>query len=269
MRQIHQPKIRKWSRLALCSILGMCTVSIPVTLAFALSVTGSSDLLTIGATSKPNVLRPTAAVKESLLCTPIKGYYALTFSHGPNPESSEDIAKALRDSRSVATFFDVGQWVVKYPKLFNAERKVGNVSVESYTPNIDLTKVSVERRVQELQTAAKVMGFQNSWFRPTRTSNFVESDADRMGLELVGWSTDTRDNRIGTTVNAVVKRALTVKSGGIILLHNTPLAAEAIPHIVGRLRARHMCPGLLESSQHGLKDPSGNALGVRAIEPRP
>jgi peptidoglycan/xylan/chitin deacetylase (PgdA/CDA1 family) len=235
-------------KLGLLSLVGISAVSIPVTVALALSATGVDSPLELGTATdvRPARQNPAKAITESLKCTPKQGYYALTFDDGPYPETTARLVDALKDSGAVATFFDVGERAAAHQDLVEQQRTAGQVANHSYT-HAHLPELSRERRFQELTATAKVLNHPNAFVRPPFGETSPETDADMRttDLEPVYWTTDTYDWE-QPPADVIVKRALAVQPEGIILLHDgRENTVQAVPRIVSELRSRGMCPGLL------------------------
>jgi peptidoglycan/xylan/chitin deacetylase (PgdA/CDA1 family) len=238
----------KRAKLALLCLVGISAVSIPVTVALALSATGVDSPLQLGTGTdvRPARQNPAKAISESLKCSPTKGYYALTFDDGPYPETTTRLVEALKDAGAVATFFDVGERAAAHQDLVEQQRTAGQVANHAYT-HAHLPQLSQERRFQELTATAKVLGHPNAFVRPPFGETSPETDADMLTTDLVPvyWTTDTYDWE-QPPVDVIVKRALAVQPEGIILLHDgRENTVRAVPRIVSELRSRGMCPGLL------------------------
>jgi peptidoglycan/xylan/chitin deacetylase (PgdA/CDA1 family) len=242
---------KRWKmklQLAVLAVIGICAVSVPVTIALVLSTTAGGSPLTLGKANRPRARaeNPAKAVAQALKCAPTKGYYALTFDDGPFPETTERLVGALAGAGAVATFFDVGHRADDRPDLVQRQRTVGQVANHSYT-HAHLPKASQERRFKELTATAEALGHPNAFVRPPygETNPATDADMKKTGLVPVYWTTDTYDWQ-RPPVDLIVKRALAVEPGGIVLLHdgreNTVLA---VPRIVSELRSRGMCPGFL------------------------
>jgi peptidoglycan/xylan/chitin deacetylase (PgdA/CDA1 family) len=260
-------KLAKWFKLAGLAMLGLCTVSIPVTVALALSATGASDLLTLGDIApKQHHVTPAKEV-AGLRCVAKRGYYALTFDDGPFVDMTPRIVKALRKAKAVATFFDVGAVAASHQDLVELQRSVGQVANHGFS-HPQLPQVSEARRVQELQAAAKVLDYPNVFFRPPYDETSAQTDlaVSRTGLTPVYWTVDAQD--AGTSTNAIIQRALAVKPGGIIHLHDgVENTASAIGGIVERLRKRGMCSGFLATTQKTIVGANGVPFHVIAVKP--
>jgi len=256
----------KWLNLAGLAVLGVCTVSIPLTVAIVLSTTGASDVLSIGGiTPKHHHATPANAVSD-IRCVAKRGYYALTFDGGPLPATTRQLVGALAKARAVATFFDPGERAAARQDLVELQRSVGQVANEGYTLE-DMTRESQARRYQELRAGAKVLDYPNAFFRPLGdTSSGVEADARRTGLTVVYWTVDVTGSSLSAT--AIAQLALKVEPGGIIRLRDgSAQTLEAIPRIVTGLRRSGMCPGFISTTTRDIV--GGNGLAFDAVAVRP
>ena len=262
----------KRAKLALLSLVGISAVSIPVTVALALSATGTESPIVLGTSADvaPARKNPAKAITQSLKCVPKKGYYALTFDDGPYPETTERLVDALKQAGAVATFFDIGERAAAHPELVELQRTAGQVANHSYT-HAHLPEVSQERRFQEFTATARVLNHPNAFVRPPFGETSAATDADMRTTQLVPvyWTTDTRDWE-QPPVADIVKRALTVKPEGIILLHDgRENTLQAVPRIVAGLRSRGMCPGLLAKTDKTVVSAyRGTKFNVIAVSPK-
>jgi peptidoglycan/xylan/chitin deacetylase (PgdA/CDA1 family) len=260
-------KPMKSLKLAGLAAVGLCTVSIPVTVAVAMSATGTSDVLTLGAiTAKGHHATPAKAV-AGLRCEATRGYYALTFDEGPFGRGTPRIVAQLKRARAVATFFDTGADAAAHQDLVELQRSVGQVANHSYS-HPRMSQVSDARRLQELQATAKVLDYPNVFFRPPygEAGAQIDAAARSTGLAPVYWTVNA--HRTGASVEAIVKRTLTVRPGGIILLREgVANAAGAIEGIVGGLRKQGMCPGFLAKTPKTIVAANGVPFHVIAVKP--
>ena len=167
----------------------------------------------------------------------------------------------------MATFFDVGEDAVAHPDLVELQRSVGQVANHSYT-HPHLSRVSDERRLQELTATARALDFPNVFFRAPygQADPLTDAALRRTGLTSVYWTLDTRD--VGAPTGAIVQRALAVRPGGIILVHDGVQATvRAIAGIVEGLRQRGMCPGFLATTQRSVRAANGVSFHVTAVKP--
>jgi peptidoglycan/xylan/chitin deacetylase (PgdA/CDA1 family) len=263
----HRRQLVKWLKLCGLAVLGICTVSIPLTVAIVLSTTGASDVLTLGGISPKHQHETPAGAIADIRCVPKRGYYALTFDQGPFAGTTGKLVAALVKARAVATFFDVGEQAAAHQDLVELQRTVGQVANEAYSAP-DLTAVSQARRYQELQATAKVLDYPNILFRPPYgvTNPSVEGDVHHTGLTTVYWTVDASAGDLSAT--AVVQLALQVRPGGIIRLKDgreAPL--QAIPAVVSGLRRLGMCPGLIAPTRQNVIGANGLIFHAVAVKP--
>jgi peptidoglycan/xylan/chitin deacetylase (PgdA/CDA1 family) len=263
----NRRRLAKWLKLGGLAVLGLSTVSIPVTIAIASSATGASDVPTIAPIAQTKQRRTPAKALAGLHCVAKRGYYALTFDEGPSAGTTPRIVAALSRAKAVATFFDVGEDAVAHQDLVELQRSVGQVANHSYS-HPHLSQLSDARREQELTATARALDFPNVFFRPPYGEADPQTDAAvrRTGLTSVYWTVDTRDVRAPT--EAIVKRALAVKPGGIILVHDgVEHTVRAIPGITEGLRKRGMCPGFLATTHRSVRGANGIPFHVTAVKP--
>ena len=260
-------QLLKWLKLAGLSVLGICTVSIPLTVAIIFTTTGASDVLTLGDISPKHRHQTPAKAIADIRCVAKRGYYALTFDDGPFASTTRNLVVALTKARAVATFFDIGQRAAAREDLVELQRSAGQVANETYSAP-DMTRVSQARRYQELEAAAKVLDYPNVFFRPPfgATSAAVEADVLRTGLTSVYWTVDASDPALSAT--AIVQLAEQVSPGGIVrLVDGRQQTVEAIPAIVAGLRDLGMCAGLVSTTKHAVTGANGLAFHATAVKP--
>lgn len=255
-------------------VLGIAGVTVPVTLALVFHAPASHDpaprsppeqvVLWDGSARAASPIHPSAAV-AAIRCRPTRGWYALTFDGGPLPRRTRALARAIRRAHAIATFFVIGARAAEHPALLDVQRRVGIVASHGFT-HANLTRVSHERRVEEMAATARLLGHPNRFFRPPFGASNPAADADIAagGLVPVYWTVDaTHGDRA-----AIVRRALRVRPGGIVLLNEGSLATiRAIPTIVRQLRARGLCPGFLRPAEAGVQAPRGQIFHVEAVRP--
>lgn len=260
-------RIARALKLAGLAVLGLCSVSIPVTLAVVLSATGSSDVLVLGDAKPAGHHASPARAVAGLRCVATRGWYALTFEDGPAPGATPRLVRAIRRAGAVATFFDVGRAAAARPDLVELQRRVGQVANHSYS-HPRWAGLSPARRLQELQATARILDYPNAYFRPPEgaATPALKADLGRTGLISVLWTVDARDRLLDA--RGVAQRAATVQPGGILLLHEgTTAGVSALPAIVTSLRRRGMCPGFLAATSAQAVSPEGVAFHVRAVRP--
>ncbi|WP_246150838.1 polysaccharide deacetylase family protein [Streptomyces qinzhouensis] len=195
---------------------------------------------------------------------------AITFDDGPTALTG-DYLKALRDAGNIrATFFVTGSLASASPdgtrRIAAAGHRIGN---HSYThPN--LVALDAATAFAELRDTSRVVRAQTgrapSLFRPPfgSTDARTRQDAARLGMTEVIWTADTVDWS-GIPAETIVANALTVKAGGIILLHDgLPATLEAIPGIVRGLAERKQCAGRIVYSEEPVQAWPGLTFHAKA-----
>ena len=168
-----------------------------------------------------------------------KPYVALTFDDGPGPYTRQ-LAALLRRYHARATFFEIGEKVVRKPRLVRLEASVGAIGDHSFThPNlITLPPEQIRRELARTKRAIRrVTRRKVVLFRPPFGDNAAEilQIARRLGMLEVMWNEDSGDASEASTPSSqeiyqnLVDR---VKAGGIVLMHED----EVVPRTLHALR---------------------------------
>lgn len=168
---------------------------------------------------------------------------ALTFDDGPYGETTEQILATLADEGVSATFFVVGRHVEDRPALvraiLNAGHEVGN---HTYS-HPRLTEISHEEARQELvkceEAFFKATGTHMNLMRPPgmQFDDGLLRLAQDMGYTTIHWNAVAGDY-VPVEPAMVTKRVLwQVQPGSVILLHDSPDTARALPELIRRLKA--------------------------------
>ena len=180
-----------------------------------------------------------------------------TFDDGPHIKGAPLILDALKKEGIHATFFVVGIRVREHPELvkrmIDEGNEVGNHTQDHYRlDTLPLKNVKTEIRNCEINVE-RACGRRTTLLRPPgmRMTHDVMLQIKSMGYTTVGWNVGAHDfipattnkmtpemiEDMNTTPSEVAKRVLdNVKPGVIILLHDNPVTAAALPAIIGKLR---------------------------------
>jgi peptidoglycan/xylan/chitin deacetylase (PgdA/CDA1 family) len=182
------------------------------------------------------------------------GKVALTFDDGPGPLTRAFLHRLSR-LHAKATFFPVGYAVARRPHVLREIRAAG-MSIGNHTithplmGRLPANRQRVEIEGQE-RTLQRVIGYRPLFFRPPYRSYSLVTAREIAAAGMVGslWSVDSRDyTRPG--VRRIVRNALQVKPGGVILMHDfggdRRQTLAALGPIVRRLRKRHLEPVTLD-----------------------
>jgi peptidoglycan-N-acetylglucosamine deacetylase len=213
-------------------------------------------------------ITPNTAATAAPAC---RGYVALTFDDGPFPTTGL-LLDRLADLKVRATFFNLGKAELQYPGVVRREAKAGmwfgNHSYDHpYLTQLspgDLTYQLRETRLIHRAITTRSQGF----FRPPYgdTNEAVRAEAARLGMTEALWTVDTKDYE--STTDLIVARALTVKPGGVILMHDGKAQTRAaLPRIVAGLRERHLCAGKLARTSTPQQVWPGLDTYVKAVKP--
>lgn len=170
---------------------------------------------------------------------------ALTFDDGPNPKTTPEVLKVLREKNVKATFFILGENAKQYPELVAKAASEGHeIGSHSYTHR-HLKDLSEEECAEELDKAEEIIGTvapRPKLFRPPGGlyNDIVLREAKKRGYTTVLWSVDPEDWKRPSVQNVIKTVMDKAKSGGIILMHDGiyPLPTpKAVAIIIDRLRA--------------------------------
>jgi peptidoglycan/xylan/chitin deacetylase (PgdA/CDA1 family) len=177
------------------------------------------------------------------------GYVGLTYDDGPTPETTAALLQALKAAHARATFFDLGNNALAHPELVRAQQRAGHWIGNHTMSHPNLPQLGEPAAFQEIADTQKVLrkitGERPRLFREPfgAVSDQVRADVARLHLLEVLWTVDSRD-WAGASTDEIVAAAATLQPGGIILMHDWAQASvDAVPRIVGDLRARGLCPG--------------------------
>lgn len=170
---------------------------------------------------------------------------ALTFDDGPHPASRTRILEILKAYRVRATFFEVGAHMDAYPDLVLRTLQEGH-EIGNHTQNhqrlIGLPARTLHREINDVDiTCYRITGKHLRLFRPPgmRYDATVVAEARRLGYVLVGYTTASHDYEPGESPEFIARRTIQrTEAGSILLLHDYPATAEALPEILRTLLAR-------------------------------
>ncbi|MFD1786126.1 glycosyltransferase [Sphingomonas floccifaciens] len=186
---------------------------------------------------------------------------ALTFDDGPDGTWTPQILDVLERRHVPATFFVIGENVLRHPGLVNRIVADGSeLGNHSYThPNLASAsetsarlEMNATQRVVEAYTRHRMTLFRAPYFgdaEPTTTDELLPAlTAQRAGYTVVGLHVDPNDwqrpgaDAIVHQVLAQVAAATPTVSGNVVLLHDgggdRAQTVAALPRIIDALRAR-------------------------------
>ncbi|WTE38402.1 polysaccharide deacetylase family protein [Streptomyces sp. NBC_01618] len=192
-------------------------------------------------------------------------HVALTFDDGPDPRSTPLFLDALDRLSARATFFVLGESLLRHPELGrDIARRGHELAVHGWThsrpwlpaPGRDLREVS-----RAAEAVRRVSGVQPSWYRPPYgiLTGGRWAAALACGLRPVLWSAWGREWARDATAEGVLTTVRGgLRGGGTVLLHDADQSASyqwrpvlaALPELIKGLRTAGLTVGPL--TDHGL-----------------
>ena len=166
---------------------------------------------------------------------------ALTFDDGPYGETTEQILDALKERGAQATFFVIGVHVEARPELIRRMlldgHEVGNHTY-SHPRLPELTLAQARQELVQCEAAfVAATGSQMNLMRPPgmRYNDDVLRLAQDLGYATIHWNVAAGDY-VPVNPEAIVARVMQqATNGSVILLHDSPDTAKALPTILQRL----------------------------------
>ena len=162
--------------------------------------------------------------------TPSEKVIYLTFDDGPVPEVTPSVLDILDKYGWKATFFCVGENVLKYPELYNEVLRRGHRTGNHSFNHIKGFNYSTEAYVENVKKAAEYIYsdlFRPPYGRITRKQISALKD----DYNIVMWDVITRDYNNKLTpeeVYTIVKRY--TRNGSIIVFHDSVKSFENIKY---------------------------------------
>ena len=170
---------------------------------------------------------------------------ALTFDDGPSPETTPLILDILRAQGVRATFFVLGEAVLRHPDLLRrivAEGHAVGIHAFRHEPFVLRDARAVSREIHRTEAAIRIACPESvilPWLRPPhgfKSLNLVWV-VRRAGYSLAAWSVDSRDYREDDPARIAARVLSRSRGGAVILLHdgpaNAPTAAALLPLLRG------------------------------------
>ena len=158
----------------------------------------------------------------------IKKRIALTFDDGPYGTSTAQVLAILESKQIPATFFLIGQNVLKQPALVKQivaqGNQIGNHSFDHALFLATMSRSSLDAELFKTQRViASTTGLLPHFYRPPygKVSEAMLKEVEREGFVVVTWNDESRDwdkAVSSTTIAANVIKA--ARPDGVILLHD-------------------------------------------------
>ena len=163
----------------------------------------------------------------------------ITFDDGPNPEITPFVLDLLKQYHWKATFFCVGQNVLKYPELFQRIQAEGHTIGNHTMKHLNSVKTDNELYLQSFREFEEVAP--TKLFRPPygRIKPSVAKEIARTH-QIIMWSWLSYDYDLSVSNERILSEAKRVKKGEILVLHDNAKITE---------RQKELLPALFESIQ--------------------
>jgi peptidoglycan/xylan/chitin deacetylase (PgdA/CDA1 family) len=159
----------------------------------------------------------------------------LTFDDGPDPQITSWILDFLQEKRLKATFFCVGENVLKHPEIFERIKREGH-SVGNHSMNhVKGTETTFKSYIQNIEEANELI--QSKLFRPPYgRMTLRQTIALKKDYQIIMWSWLSNDFNKKISSEEILKKATKqIRNGDIIVLHDNHKTAERIQLILPQL----------------------------------
>lgn len=188
-------------------------------------------------------IRSQMFVKTFNFSSKIKDKVAITYDDGPNEENTPKLLEILKKYDAKASFFLIGENVVKYSDVAKKISKEGH-TIGNHTFFHDKTFPfkSVKQIKKEIldtfNEIAKIAPQETRYFRPPFgvTNPLIAKAISKMNLKIIGWNIRSYDT-CNDEKEVILKRVIgKLKGGDIILLHDRTkhvcwLTEEILKHL--------------------------------------
>ncbi|MEA3230757.1 MAG: polysaccharide deacetylase family protein [Thermodesulfobacteriota bacterium] len=167
---------------------------------------------------------------------------ALTFDDGPNPKTTPELLRLLKEYGAVATFFVVGEKAAAHPELIreilSQGHSIGNHSYRHDALLLLKSTKTIRNDIEATQSVLKQLGVIALTFRPPAgiTAPGLRKALKRSGMVTVNFSCrafDGGNKRIGNLAKKILGQ---VRPDDIILLHDvTPKPDSLLPEWVNEV----------------------------------
>ncbi|GAA4952970.1 peptidoglycan/xylan/chitin deacetylase (PgdA/CDA1 family) [Nonomuraea thailandensis] len=169
---------------------------------------------------------------------------ALTFDDGPGPYTGR-LLDLLKQERARATFFTVGSNAMAQPALLRRMSVEGHLVGNHTWAHRDLSKQGSSKITETIaktgDAVSAIIGQTPKLVRPPygAVSQQVCNVAREMGLSLVTWSVDAKDQDGDKAKDITDRTVREAHPGAIILMHDIHReTVDAVPDILKQLRGK-------------------------------
>lgn len=160
----------------------------------------------------------------------------LTFDDGPHPDITPFVLDELQRTGMKATFFCVGENLLRYPRLaeriLNEGHAIGNHTMR-HTKGTDVSDAAYFQSVADFAQHNDTSLFRPPYGKTRRSQRTFL----RKNHRIVMWSWLSYDYDKRVNVETILRKAESIRRGDILVLHDNPKIAE---------RQRELLPELLK-----------------------
>ncbi|MFF2092343.1 polysaccharide deacetylase family protein [Paenibacillus sp. NPDC058174] len=174
-----------------------------------------------------------------------KGYVALTFDDGPSVYT-EQIVDILKANDVAATFLFIGKNAKRKQEAAAYASEHGMVVGNHSWSHSDLSKLKSEKASDELKRTNELLeeitGNPTTIFRPPygAVSSELKTQVKKLEMKTLMWNRDPEDWHVKSAADIVKYFHETNPSGGIYVLHEKKITAEALPEIIDYLKKKKL-----------------------------
>lgn len=177
----------------------------------------------------------------------------LTFDDGPHPDITPFVLEALKKTGMKATFFCVGENMVLYPEIvhaiLNAGHSIGNHTMR-HTKGTAHSDAAYFESVDDFDKH-----YSTNLFRPPYgKTRYSQRTALAKRFKIIMWSWLSYDYDQHVSIDRILKKALSIQAGDIIVLHDNPKIAERqqelLPQLLQQLQSRGFTSRAILSDQN-------------------
>jgi peptidoglycan-N-acetylglucosamine deacetylase len=159
----------------------------------------------------------------------------LTFDDGPIPGLTDEILKILKEFEAKATFFCVGENVMRNPDLYREITRAGHVVGNHSHHHVKGWKTNLDQYLDDVEEASRYVD--SRLYRPPYgLVTWKQARALSKKYQVVMWSVLTKDYDPLITPEQCLEIAVKgVKPGAIIVFHDNTKARDKVLYALPRL----------------------------------
>jgi peptidoglycan/xylan/chitin deacetylase (PgdA/CDA1 family) len=174
---------------------------------------------------------------------------AFTFDDGPNRRYTPQVLELLQKYHAHATFFLIGQEVVRFPEMVKkieaAGMEIGNHGMNHKWLH-KITADEIQKEITGGSDAITSAGGKKPYLYRL-PGGFASDDASKLlgslGYTVIGWSVDTRDWRMSATAEGIERIVMRdAAPGRIVIMHDGSVHREgtiqALSHVLPALEGQ-------------------------------